>query len=230
LQCSGIIIESWKNNTDKIFLAHGGLPYDFTDKNKLPQEFINGVASKNNFVIAEEHGHCMRWTDIYGFPDTIDNKERSLTPNILFQKIGTKILEEAKKIGINMIIRGHEDYSNIVKVMTYNDNKWMNINDFSNLSNTKRKRFDEHTECNGSVFSLFLNNDRLNINNGRTPFALIPVITTSTNTDTGRNITSDGFVIFNFAENMNYMPNCTGGYKYKYKKYDKLNLDIKSKF
>lgn len=61
----------------------------------------------------------------------------------------------------------------------------------------------------------------------RSPYFFIPVITTSTNTDTGRDITSDGFIILNFDENINYVPNCKGGNKYN--KYLAKNKKIISK-
>jgi hypothetical protein len=232
-QSSAIIVVNPLNN-EKIFLAHGGLPYDLNNKNNLPPEFIQGVTSGKSFALNDIYGHCMRWADIYGGAATLNNINRSLdpsNPDPLYQKIGQYIINEALKLGINFIIRGHQDLSATTKVLMNGFNEWIPLNDFQDLYHDD---FKLDITCKGATYDIIIKNNTLIINDKppmkKTKFGvipkLLPVITISTNTDTGRNISADGYATLSFIETYTYQKNCSGGSKKYQRKYHKYMSKI----
>jgi hypothetical protein len=241
LQPSGIIIEKEKESetelseiNEKIFLAHGGLPHDLNKPNELPRQFIDGVNSRNSFILNDRYGNSIRWNDIYGKGPTIDNSSRSIEPNPLIKIIGTDLLFHAKELGFSMVIRGHQDSEYNTKIMYYNDKNWLSIKIYHDFSKEPNDYITEDLECRGAIFTIGLNKTgdipRLKINGKeRRGFFLIPVLTISTNTDTGRDLASDSFAILRFSDNTEgYTLNCTGGgnYNYKFNKYLQKNKRI----
>jgi hypothetical protein len=86
-QPSAIVIENPNNINDKVFLAHGGLPYDLTNNDALPDEFINGIISRQSFILNKDYGYCIRWNDIHGRKNTIPNPKRNFNLNSLLDTL-----------------------------------------------------------------------------------------------------------------------------------------------
>ena len=223
-QSSAIIVRNpFEHNL--IFLAHGGLPYDFKDNNKLPDEFTTGILSESDFIIGDKYGKSIRWNDIYNGNETINNHLR-IPQNIIDLKnpiietikiIGKNIINEASKLGITFIVRGHQDsYYNTKIISQDGTNDWISIREID--KNMVRK-------CKGSIYTVSLQDNNVMINEKVPIPNYLPVVTISTNTDQGRNLTRDSYAILQFNdETRNVACSSGGGYKTKFYKYtDKLH-------
>lgn len=144
------------------------------------------------------------------------------------KRIGKHVLYDESDIV--MVIRGHEDLDYNIKVMKDDSQNWQSISNLEhNLKcNIKNNKFDNMTH------NITINkNDKkhhLIINDKQTDF--LPIITVSTNTDLGKNLIKDSYVILSFDESLGE-PNCVqyGGniYKHKYYKYlTKINNYLKT--
>jgi Calcineurin-like phosphoesterase len=206
-QPSAIIVQNPGNLDEYVYLAHGGLPHDFDDNNRLPDQFINGVMNKESFIIDDEIAKGIRWNDIYGKEDTIDNLRRinprnnpKITPENTpafktIKIIGKKIIKAANSLGIKMIIRGHQDSFHSIKVIGNNDREWFSIKEY-----TLQKEKKNNVQCYGPIYMVSIEDNQIIINeDNEMPFNLLPVLTISTNTDKDRNLTSDSYIVLLFS-------------------------------
>ena len=112
--------------------------------------------------------------------------------------MGTKLIEEARKLGIKLTVRAHQDSHFNTKLIEKNApyEEFVNINDVEPYNVPKTAK----TVCYGYTHLIKLqDNGNININNIDADI-FIPVITISTNTDYGRNLVRDSFTILKFKE------------------------------
>jgi hypothetical protein len=212
------------NDTEKIiFMAHGGLPHDKKNRNELEKSFRDKMAEKKSFYIHNDIGVSIRWNDFYG-ADNTDRSMRTAGDNSGIQKIGKNVLDNAKFYGIIMVIRGHEDLHHNMKLIGEGSLNWVSIKEETKkyISDpTKELKCKSDKNIFGNMTHAIKVDDiinKLNINNRDTNY--LPIITISTNTDIGKNLTSDSYIVISFDNTLG-TPDCVqnGGYKYKYHKY-----------
>ncbi|ATZ80248.1 putative phosphoprotein metallophosphatase [Bodo saltans virus] len=210
-ESSAIVLENPYNDKENVYLCHGGLPHNLDNSDLLADLFIDGIATKKSFLINDEHGRSIRWNDIYGYDKTINNLARlgsvdkNDSPCRVIKIIGNNLIEEAKKNGICLVIRGHQDSFHNTKLMQKDTNEWISIKQY-----TKKKYPKKKLKCKGSIFNISLNNNKNLVINNDTEYMkdlLIPVVTISTNTDFSRNLNSDSCAILEFTDEKQ-MPNC----------------------
>jgi hypothetical protein len=213
-QPSAIVIENSLNEDEYVYLAHGALPHDMKDNDKLPQEFVDGFSTKSSFIISEEYAKSIRWNDVHGHDETTNNCRR-INPSTpvddkvhdLIKIIGRNLITEANKMGIKMIIRGHQDSGHNTKIIKKDTNEWISI----------KKSINKNMKCRGPIYTVGLQEDELTIN-GENQDQVLPILTISTNTDKDRNLTSDSYAILQFTDE-DQMNECfVGGSSCKYRR------------
>lgn len=216
-QPSAVILENPFDARECVYLAHGALPHDFDNNDKLAKDFVAGMKTKSSFIINENHGKSIRWNDIYGHYKTVDNMRRLNPTNDprnnsktnpmfkLIKVIGQNLVNEARGLGIKLIVRGHQDSFHNTKIIESDKNEWISIKNYT------LKQDKKGVKCRGSIYGVSLIDDRMIIDNDmNTPFNLLPVLTISTNTDKDRNLTSDSYAILQFTEE-EYVSKCFVG-------------------
>jgi hypothetical protein len=134
-------------------------------------------------------GCIIRWADFQGRPETKGSARGWM--------IGSDLVEKVEKMGIKLIIRGHQDQKYNTKLLVKGTTDFIDINTVPphNIGNKK--------SCYGYTNLIKLSNTGgLNIN-GIDNKMFIPVITISTNTDFGRDLIRDSFTILKFVEEFN---------------------------
>jgi hypothetical protein len=197
-QPSGVIISSPGFIRDKIFLCHGGLPHSNADSNRIDDTFLLGITSNGTFPVDDRSvGRSIRWNDFYGKNATIENVIRGDGTKI----IGQNVLESAKNIGIKLIIRGHQDSIDNTSIIQVGDDAPKSLKNSINTPGNK-------IQCTNHIYNISIcpHTNKLKINNNQKEY--LPVITTSTNTDLGRNLTGDSYIELFFSPTMNF-PDCS---------------------
>jgi len=108
-QSSAILIKNPINNK-YIYLAHGGLPTEtlvVDDKKsfKILDDFKD--FGKENLIISNEIGEYVRWNDFESIKESVKSLSRGDASSLV---IGYDLINKAKELGIELIIRGHQDY------------------------------------------------------------------------------------------------------------------------
>lgn len=197
LQSSAIICSN-PNTREFIYMCHGCLPHDKNNANKLNGEIKEKIKLRKNFFINASVGYSTRWNDFYGKEETIRSSRTYSYDNPLIKKIGKKVLEDANSVGIKFVIRGHEDLNYNLKLMKDNDSTWISAKKFDEKNNDY-KCLDENDVLGNMTHILECDGDLMTINKVKTNF--LPVITISTNTDIGKNLTHDSYIILSFNNN-----------------------------
>jgi hypothetical protein len=225
LQPSAILCKEPNNNI--IYMSHGCLPHDKNDKNKLNSFFKDKLKEKKSFYIHNDIGTSIRWNDFFGENNTSASR-RTLGDNPLIQKIGKYVLDDAKTVGISMIIRGHEDLHYNTKIIKEGNKNWESI---KNKNQNLKCNFKSKSDIFGNmtnIVKLDEKSKKLIIDNQSTNY--LPILTISTNTDIGKNLTSDSYIILTFDNSIREL-NCNpdiiqnGGNlsRYKFNKYAEKN-------
>lgn len=197
LNHSALLIEN-PNITDKyVYLAHGGHPVNTDGKIHSSLNTENMKTNDNIFIPNNEidygGNNSIRWNDFHGKLATLFNDGRAWI-------IGTDNIRYLQTIGIDLTIRGHQDQQYNTKLIEYDApyNELRNINDIFPE--------DKNKVCYGYTHKITLSNttdvNHMLINNKK-GVGYIPVITISTNTDFGRDLTRDSFTILKFIEEFN---------------------------
>jgi hypothetical protein len=209
LNHSALMIENPNKPGEYCYLAHGGLPFDTTgilSYSPLPIDFhlaseFNEEAFRNEtnkifipsskLYMPNTTSSCIiRWLDFYGGPG-IDKSDRG------GWKIGYNLVEKVEKMGIKLIIRGHQDMKYNTKLLVKGTNDFIDINKVPPHDSGNKK------SCYGYTNLIKLSDTGgLNIN-GIDNKMFMPVITISTNTDLGRDLVRDSFTILKFVEEFN---------------------------
>jgi hypothetical protein len=215
-QHSALLIKNPINNK-YTYLAHGGLPTTYDDLTQnyiLLKSFVNfdnpyNIIIRNDILTKGSKllpiPNSIRWNDFIGAKNNLYNPVRSL-------KIGQEIINKIREpeINIELIIRGHQDsFYNTKLLYTVNydvDNiqfeSFKNINDYQAFG-IANSNLALKVHCYKFTHLITVNPEHyLNINGNPIP-ELLPVITVSTNTDTGRNLSKDSFVILKYIEDFN---------------------------
>jgi hypothetical protein len=184
------------NNNKYIYLAHGGLP--LTQSGELYEGWIKKNNSIiDNYKISSNFINSIRWSDFHGDIKTGRNLSRGGG-----YIIGTDILDKVKKLGIELIIRAHQDRfynTKILKKATKNDYDFFQKIDIKN---------NEKMACTDFIHKLDIQDDEININN-IIKKDYLPVIVLSTNTDNGKDLNHDSFAILSFnKDDFNLERNC----------------------
>ena len=208
LNHSALMIENPNKKGEYCYLAHGGFPLDTTEASItapikkpgcFPSEFnetsFNDELNKI-FIPISKTSKTIRWADFYGLPDVEFNSAR-----ISGWIIGTNLIDRANKMGIKMVIRGHQDslyntklikkgaeYDLVVDINTVPPHDSLTVNNKVCYGYTNLIKLDDSG-------NLVINDIDASI--------YIPVITISTNTDLGRDLTRDCFTILKFIEEFN---------------------------
>ena len=244
LQHSALLIQ---NREKYIYMAHGGLPtvymkeYFYIDK--IIQTIIEDtqkIHKKYYMYIDENDSNSVRWNDINSI-ETIDVPDRNVS-------IGPDLLQTAYRLGIQLIIRGHqdsiansaliEDKWYISDTKTYRQNRLDFSDDFKQSSENEEDDWDEYIKqskpknveefidthddkytknlaiySTPSIPNIYLTKNILDSSKLATlPINkwILPVITISTNTDSGRKFTKDSFARLIIESDLNFLPLTSG--------------------
>lgn len=229
LQPSALIVQDPINTNKYIYMAHGCLPHDQDNVNLLNDYFKKKFMEKKSFCISNDIGISIRWNDFHGKKET-QKSVRTYNNNKEIQTIGKNILHDAHNIGIATVIRGHEDLYFNTKIMEDESDEWISINE-DVIEDGKKyaqkllcKNQDDKLGNMTHTIQLNNNTNKLIINQEETNY--LPILTIATNTDIGKNLTSDSYIIIAFSKSV--FPKCSqnGGkcYKHKFIKYsNKIN-------
>ena len=203
---SAVIINC--ENKKKIWCSHGGFPEEWleiNDKRISPTGLIGTskdderISNDNilNIYNNENISRDIRWSDFGGYDSA--NKSVNFIPSSrgpsinMYTYIGTKKFLDSNNI--DFIIRGHQDSISNSSLFTIEGSEYKinnptnkNIDNFLYFNDTV-KSFGNRVH--GPIARLVPNKDLL-IDN------YFPVLTISTNTDAGRNLNSDSFVLLRF--------------------------------
>jgi len=189
--------------TQRIFVCHGGIPLKpMVNSKKCETDTYAEIDINGEFVIVDKNiAYQIMWNDfsmndacLWSIRDSFKNK---------ICKIGTNVLNDFMEYHqIDMIIRGHQDsYANTVLFTT--NNQIDKLSDFVSVS-------VQITAKNDTIKSVLKNNEFPVINKDNSvhgPIATFDlnkfkkqnnykkVITISTNTGYGRNLTYDSFLL-----------------------------------
>lgn len=188
---SGLLLYDFNaniNNRKYVYLSHGGLPIS---KNELylKQEHLNNnnnLIIPNNIIEYETGANSVRWSDYY-------NKERINCSNIGRTRIGTDIIKEAMGLGIELILRGHQDSISNAKILSKIDtqNQESSFEYFQNIVKN-----DNKYECDKYTHRIEIKDEDVYIDDEKKDNYL-PIVVLSTNTDYARDLFFDCFAIFN---------------------------------
>lgn len=221
LQSVGIscLIPTEKNKY--IFMCHGCLPHEHDKPNILNKEFKENIKQNKNFFIKNNIGTSIKWNDFYGKKETIASL-RTFEENVEIKRVGKNVLNDAIENNIVMVIRGHEDLNHNSKIMKNNEFQWESLN--SQKTDYEKCKINDNILSNMThIIKIDDETKNIIIDDKKTDY--LPIITISTNTDLGKNLTSDSYIILSFGDK-NIKKNLQiGGYKYLYNKY---NLKIKN--
>ena len=199
LNHSALLIENPNLKTRYVYLAHGGFPTDSVGN--IHYRFNEStIRTTDNIFIADTEittrSNNIRWNDFYGKDMSIQNRERGGS-----WIIGKNQIEDMKKIGIDLTIRGHQDQKFNTKLIEDNADykRFLNINDIDPYDVGRPNKM----VCYGYTHIIKLTHDKKIQINELGPSNLLPVITISTNTDLGRDLTRDSFTILKFIEEFN---------------------------
>ena len=223
------------NNRKYVYLSHGGLPISNNDL-YLKKEHLshnNNLIIPNEIIEYETGSNSLRWSDYH-------NKKIMTNSGIGRTKIGTDIVDKAMKLGIDLILRGHQDSISNAKILSKIDAERheTSFEYFQNIVMDNNKY-----ECSKYTHRIKIKNNEVYFerDNGKNKEdekkeMYLPVIVLSTNTDYARDLFFDCFAILNdyeteskcrSKENKNVI-----NYKNKYMKYKlkylKLNVSKKS--
>jgi hypothetical protein len=223
-QHSALLIKNPINNK-YTYLAHGGLPtrintYELepTFKN-FDNEFniilenltINNInayeyMNPNTGMMENYSGiNTIRWNDFWGYQNSIDTEYRAIK---IGQDIINKLLND--QINIELIIRAHQDSNYNTKLLQKinllqadpSKESFININKYQAFG-IVNPDLTQKIHCYKFTHLIKVNPaGNLILNEINIP-DLLPVVTISTNTDTGRNLSKDSFVILKFTEDYN---------------------------
>jgi hypothetical protein len=187
-------------NDEYTFLAHGGLPTQIDLVNNSPddqykiinisRQLKNCIYNKKSIILSQSEGYGARWNDFYGKKISQINKMRGIGTII-----GLDLIQMAYDIGIKFIIRAHQDNmfnsKMIIKTTSYNE-----FIDIKQIHNDYNKYI-----CDGPIRKINLEDDGImsipiiNDIQAEKNKSLLPLLVISTNTNSGRDLTSDSFVI-----------------------------------
>jgi hypothetical protein len=196
---SAHILINPETNT-KIWCCHGFLPIDIYSFKGVLYEFIE--SDNVNLLLDEYISYQIRWNDPY-----VEGRSVSRGDNIFV--IPFEITKSYLDI-FDYIIRGHNDnYSNAFIL------KNNNIMDFTKLSNIigeiKNPMFKFYLNDiidNITKLEIQVNEPISTINLKQRNEDFLNVLTISTNTDLGRNLEADSFILLRFDEDVNnILPN-----------------------
>lgn len=192
---SALLIQNPNEKDKYTYLAHGGYPIK-TDGSGLHAMFTaeyiksNDKIFINNNEISYNNCNNIRWSDFYGKATTIENTTRKCS-----WIAGTNLIEEIKKIGIELTIRAHQDNNYNTKLIKMGSDYGI----FTDINQVARPGLIDPYICYGFTDLITVDNDKLKIND--TTLDFITVVTISTNTDYNRNLDRDSFTILKFIKN-----------------------------
>jgi hypothetical protein len=207
---SGLLLYDFNGNTDNrkyIYLSHGGLPISKNELYLKPEHLNNNdnLMIPNNIIEYELTGaNSIRWSD-YHNKRTINNSSIGRT------RIGTDIIRRALNVGIELIIRGHQDSISNAKILSKIDtkNQESSFEYFQNIvRNEDKYECDKYTHRievkDGDVYIEDIKKDNY-----------LPVLVLSTNTDYARDLFFDCFAILNDNETKSVCKNEKNEHNYK---------------
>jgi len=200
---SALLIQNPNEKDKYTYLAHGGYPIK-TDGSGLHTTFtaenikLNDKIFIKNNEITSNMCNNIRWSDFYGLVPTIENTTRSCS-----WIAGTNLIEEIKKIGVELTIRAHQDSNYNTKLIK----RGSDINVFTDINQIARPGMTEPYICYGYTDLITIDNNKLKINDTSLD-DFITIVTISTNTDYERNLNRDSFTILKFIKNNKAIQKC----------------------
>jgi|688.fasta_scaffold97523_2 hypothetical protein len=200
-------------NAKYAYLAHGGLPlstyegisddiidllkrFDDTSPSKKILNIINefnNIILLNIDIIYDDGVNSIRWSDFHGLPISSNNPSR--------HKIGADILNKTNE-QIEIIIRGHQDGYYNTKLIR----NGAIYNDFTNINSLPAYKMDfieDNVQCYKFIHKITINDTNEIIVNDELDNNFLKVLTISNNTDVGRDLDRDSFVILRYDDSYN---------------------------
>ena len=182
---STVIINNIDNN-EKIWCCHGGFPEKYIEKEKI--DFTNTFILLDNINESKD----IRWSD---FGESVNGKDFSPSQRGFGLKTYTHygLTKFLKNNNINFLIRGHQDsYDNSVLFGLFGNQILINNPTNKDIPNILLYNKNEKIKnrFNGPIARLILDLKYYT--------QICPVLTISTNTDSGRYLNSDSFALLHF--------------------------------
>lgn len=198
-------------NGKRIWMSHGGIPVNYQNLDEPIKITNNSIAyyHKDKLSIPTQ----IRWNDFHHLNNSILSGETgrkcSVKDGYYCAFIGTKQLEDF--IGVNkldFIIRGHQDRYHNSYLLSENSNEKRPFifplgrifDDFIEdnpyvIINKEYHNKELRNAVKNEIVKLLVDGNKKNIIYDGTQITLFPVLTISTNTDYGRSLRNDSYVI-----------------------------------
>jgi hypothetical protein len=190
------------NNKNRYWLSHGGIPF-------LKDDDIKNIDWYQKIIFYESNKYSLgnlifeiRWNDFAN-----QKKEPYLNNRPSYNITPPYFKKFMKLSNIKFIIRGHQDnFSNFYLLSKLKDNDMLDyVYDLSYESNLDLLKNNNIFEKNNNTYeysdkikAFYGCLGRIKINNFIKNKLVYPIMTVSTNTDNGRELTSDSFIILRF--------------------------------
>jgi hypothetical protein len=194
---SALLIKNPNVDNKYVYLAHGGYP--ITSSGTIHPTFnMSNIKSNNKLFIPNldisNTTNSIRWNDFHGMEYMEKNTYRGAW------NIGSDMISELERMGIELTIRAHQDSGYNTKLILWGTeyDNFTNINDMEPFNTYTSKP----QVCYGYSHLIEKINDSMHINGLPKP-DFLPVVTISTNTDQGRNLIRDSYLILKFTNDIN---------------------------
>jgi hypothetical protein len=238
-----ILIKNPTVENKYIYLAHGGLPtsvenghlidnFSYVYFNNMSYYLVDNKLISKYFPHMRQYvNDTIRWSD-WGNKDVATLENSRGGKSYVF---GKNILDQVRLLGIDMVIRGHQDDGYNTKIIMRDPVNEFDFElgiDLENIKNIVPDYEPDNQICKDHIYLINqLNNGSILLNN-KLEEQMLPVITLSTNTDYGRDLYYDSFAILKFTQSE--LPNCKNelekNMRTKYLKYKNKYLKLKQQF
>lgn len=199
------------NNKKKIWLSHGGIPINYQNMKqsiKIPNEPVV-YYNKDKLSIPTQ----IRWNDFHHLDDSIlsgdSGRKCSMNDSGYCAFIGTEQLKDFMKVNeLDFIIRGHQDRYHNSYILSRNSNEkrpfifplgrvdddLIENNPFVKINRDYHNK-DLRSAVKNEIVKILIEGGEKNITHDGSQITLLPVLTISTNTDYGRSLRNDSYII-----------------------------------
>jgi hypothetical protein len=220
------------------YIPYSNVEKEIINNDILPDNLFSNLDTNNNIIIKDTriqaeivnydntgYGifllNSIRWNDFWGYDNSLKfittiNRGRA-------NKLGYNAIERARAKGIDLIIRGHLDVNSNAKIIIRNHannydatdsiNHFDPVNGIRDINSlpafgTTQANLADIVHCYKFTHVIGINDAQNTVINN-IPYAdVFPVITLSTNTDSGRDLTYDSFGILKFRNENLAENNC----------------------
>jgi hypothetical protein len=189
LMHSALVITNPYDKSKFAYLTHGGYPLVGDNCETAVVAIPKASRIVDNSRISQGSNNTVRWNDYHGHNESSSSYGRAC-------KIGADMIYSAQKQGCQFTVRAHQDTENNTKLLIKGHGGPIDIRKYVDTCPNKISR-----QCVGPIANLEVNGETsvVTINNKRDD-TILPVLTLSTNTEYGRDLFRDSFVVLRFSK------------------------------